>query len=151
MKKILDKLITVFYQTDASIDDAGVTDVGVSKTIQNVDFSKGVEIARSDQVFNIKQIEDDSDGQTQERFEIQVPSITSIDIQNIIELESHQITRIFNSTSHHIRFLNGGEVQLSYNNDGVLLELTTKKAAVRASFDGKLTLLPYDFNPHSEA
>ncbi len=62
--------------------------------------------------------------------EVYIEHLSSFDIQNIRDIESHQINRIFNSVSHHIKFVDGGEVKLSYSADGTLLEFWGKSVNI---------------------
>ena len=52
--------------------------------------------------------------------------VQSVGIENLIDVEIHEINKLFGSISHYIRFVNGGEVKFSYNSAGKLLELSGK-------------------------
>lgn len=56
---------------------------------------------------------------------LHVESIKSVGIENLVDVETHVINRLFNSVSHYIRFFGGGEVRFSYNAEGELLEFAT--------------------------
>ena len=60
---------------------------------------------------------------------LHMDSIESIGIENLLDVESHTINRMFNSVSHYIRFLGGGEVRLSYNDKGQIVEFSAKNMA----------------------
>lgn len=51
------------------------------------------------------------------------------------------ITRLFNSTSHYIRFFGGGEVRFSYNAEGNILEFTTTNVDASIEENGEPILL----------
>ncbi|MEQ5724261.1 hypothetical protein ABN356_02780 [Providencia rettgeri] len=59
-----------------------------------------------------------------ESLSINIKKILSIGIENIIDVESHNINKLYGSTSHFIKFKNGGHVELSYNEDGKLLDFS---------------------------
>ena len=60
---------------------------------------------------------------------LHIDAIESIGIENLLDVESHTINRMFNSVSHYVRFLGGGEVRLSYNDKGEILEFSAKNMA----------------------
>lgn len=53
-----------------------------------------------------------------------IDSIRSVGIENLTDVESHTINRVFNSVSHLIKFFGGGEVRFSYNARGEILEFS---------------------------
>lgn len=57
---------------------------------------------------------------------IDFKNIQSVGLENIIDVELHSINTILNSTSHLIKFRNGGEVAFVYNNKGCLIDLFAK-------------------------
>lgn len=48
--------------------------------------------------------------------------IDAIGIRNLVDVESHQITRVAGLTSHYIRLFGGGEVILAFNEQGEIVE-----------------------------
>ena len=56
---------------------------------------------------------------------LHIETIKSVGIDNLVDVEAHDITWVFNSVSHYIKFHGGGEVRFSYNSEGNLLEFTT--------------------------
>jgi hypothetical protein len=60
---------------------------------------------------------------------LDLETIQSVGIQNVVEVETHQIARIAGSTSHFIRFHGGGEVRFAYNQQGKLIELSAEHCA----------------------
>ncbi|STQ89828.1 hypothetical protein [Iodobacter fluviatilis] len=52
-------------------------------------------------------------------------SVKSVGIENIFDIDKHEITQLYDSVSHYIKFHEKGEVQFSYNLSGKLLELAT--------------------------
>jgi hypothetical protein len=55
---------------------------------------------------------------------LNIESIKSVGLENLVHVELHTINRVFNSVSHYVRFYGGGEVRFSYNSQGELLEFT---------------------------
>jgi hypothetical protein len=55
---------------------------------------------------------------------LHIESIKSIGVENLIDVEVHNINRVFNSVSHYIKFHGGGEVRFAYDAKGELLEFT---------------------------
>ena len=53
---------------------------------------------------------------------LHIDSIRAVGIENLVEVESHTINRVFNSVSHPVKFHGGGEVRFSYNAKGEILE-----------------------------
>ena len=50
-------------------------------------------------------------------------NLRSVGIENLADIEVHEINRLYNSTSHYIKFFGGGEVKFSYSSTGKLLDL----------------------------
>lgn len=63
---------------------------------------------------------------SKEPVSLHIESIKSVGVENLVDIETHTINRLFNSVSHYIRFFGGGEVRFSYNAEGELLEFTAK-------------------------
>jgi len=55
---------------------------------------------------------------------LHIASIKSVGVENLVDVESHTINRVFNSVSHLIKFHGGGEVRFAYDARGELLEFT---------------------------
>ena len=86
---------------------------------------KPIEITPSDTM----DIFTNSDGvlvcHTENMINIDFTSIKTVGIENIVDIDKHEITPLFDSVSHYIKFRGKGEVQFSYNLNGTLLELAT--------------------------
>jgi hypothetical protein len=50
---------------------------------------------------------------------VDLTSIKSVGIENIVDIDKHEITPLFDSVSHYIKFRGKGEVQFSYNLNGI--------------------------------
>lgn len=61
---------------------------------------------------------------------VKLSGIRSVDVHGITDLETHQITRAFDSVSHFLRFANSGEVRFAYNAAGALLEFLVNDVEV---------------------
>jgi hypothetical protein len=57
---------------------------------------------------------------------LNLETIESVGIHNLIEVETHLINSVAGSTSHFVRFHGGGEVRFAYNNQGKLIELSAE-------------------------
>jgi hypothetical protein len=55
-----------------------------------------------------------------------IETIRSVGVENLVDIEVHNINNVFGSVSHYIRFFGGGEVRFSYNAKGEILEFTAK-------------------------
>lgn len=53
-----------------------------------------------------------------------IETIKSVGVENLTDVELHTINKVFGSVSHLIKFHGGGEVRLSYNDKGEILEFT---------------------------
>lgn len=58
---------------------------------------------------------------------LHIDTIKSVGLENLTDVESHTINRVFNSVSHLIKFHGGGEVRFSYNARGEILDFTASK------------------------
>jgi hypothetical protein len=72
-------------------------------------------------------------------WEVSIEQIKTISIENLVDIETHLINNIANSTSHFLRFRGGGELCFSYNQAGCILELSWKTLDLSISPEGKLT------------
>ncbi len=72
--------------------------------------------------------------------DVEMGSIRSVAIDNVLDLESYAINEIAGSKSHVIKFSNGGSANFAYNNAGQLIEFGCRKVQVSISHDGKVTL-----------
>lgn len=70
---------------------------------------------------------------------INLEQIQSVGVENLMHVESHTINSLFGSTSHYIRFCNGGEVTYAHNSEGKLLELIGKNVSILISKDNRVT------------
>lgn len=69
---------------------------------------------------------------------LDLETIESVGIHNVIDVETHQITRVAGSTSHFVRFHGGGEVRFAYNDRGKLIELSADNCAFSLSNKNEL-------------
>ncbi len=65
---------------------------------------------------------------------VDLPAMRSVGLIDLSEVVSHQTNRVLGSTSHVIRFCNGGHVHFAYNDRGQLLML--EGLACRLKIDG---------------
>ncbi|MDW5419263.1 hypothetical protein R6242_22070 [Iodobacter sp. CM08] len=77
---------------------------------------------------------------SEDSIEIELKSIKNIGIENIIDIEKYEIINLFDSVSHYMKFHGGGEVQLSYNLDGRLLDLEITNVFIVVKEGNKITL-----------
>jgi hypothetical protein len=63
-----------------------------------------------------------------------VDAVTVSDLQWV---EQHTITRVFNSVSHFIRFVGGGELRFAFSFEGDLLELSGVGVEMSSMHDGE--------------
>jgi hypothetical protein len=69
---------------------------------------------------------------------LDLETIESVGIHNLLEVETHQITRVVGSTSHFVRFHGGGEVSFAYNHQGKLIELSAQACGFSLSNKNEL-------------
>ena len=69
-----------------------------------------------------------------------LPVIRRIQIENIAQLESHQIIRVHQTTSHVIRFVGGGLFTCIHDEAGTMVEAGMECLSATISSDGVLTL-----------
>lgn len=62
--------------------------------------------------------------------EINLQNIEAVGIENVVDVESYEISRLFNSVSHFIKFFGGGEVKFAYNQQGELLEFSAHQVTL---------------------
>jgi hypothetical protein len=62
--------------------------------------------------------------------EFSLESIATVGVEDLRWVEQHAISRVYNSISHFIRFVGGGEVRFAFSLDGDLLELSCTGAAM---------------------
>ena len=60
---------------------------------------------------------------------LDLATITAVGLQNLSDVESHQINRVIGSVSHFVRFHGGGELRFAYNHEGKLIELSAQNCA----------------------
>jgi hypothetical protein len=68
-----------------------------------------------------------------EHTHIDFSNISSVGLENICDVEAHFINNVLGSTSHLIKFRNGGEVNFAYNTKGQLVDFFAKN--VKLLFD----------------
>lgn len=69
---------------------------------------------------------------------LDLKTIESVGIHNVIDVETHRISRVLGSTSHFVRFHGGGEVRFAYNDQGALIDLTAENCAFSVSNENEL-------------
>ena len=72
--------------------------------------------------------------------EIEPRVIKSVGIEHLPDVVEHQITTILNSTSHMVRFLNGGRLEFAYSSEGKLIELNAHNLIVSVSSNGEVLI-----------
>jgi hypothetical protein len=61
---------------------------------------------------------------------INLGTIKSVGVENLGDIETHGIHRLYNSVSHYIKFFGGGEVKFSFNSAGKILDLCGSEVSV---------------------
>jgi hypothetical protein len=69
-----------------------------------------------------------------------IETIKSVGIENLVDIETHTINKLFGSVSHLIKFYGGGEVRFSYNDKGEILEFTGNRVDARIENGERLVL-----------
>ena len=72
---------------------------------------------------------------------LHIESIKAIGIENITDVESHSINRVFHSVSHLIKFHGGGEARIAYDLKGELLEFEAKNLDARIEMGERIVLV----------
>lgn len=73
--------------------------------------------------------------------------VKAVTVADLAWVEEHTITRVFDTVSHFVRFVGGGQLRFAFSFDGDLLELSSDGASLTVSPDGQ-TLV---FGPKSLA
>ena len=66
-------------------------------------------------------------GTSDKPVDMHIEMIKSVGVENLVDIEVHNINAVFGSVSHYIRFFGGGEVRFSYNAKGEILEFTAER------------------------
>ena len=66
-------------------------------------------------------------GTSDKPVDMHIEMIKSVGVENLVDIEVHNINTVFGSVSHYIRFHGGGEVRFSYNSKGEILEFTAQR------------------------
>ena len=66
-------------------------------------------------------------GTSDKPVDMHIEMIKSVGVENLVDIEVHNINTVFGSVSHYIRFHGGGEVRFSYNAKGEILEFTAQR------------------------
>ncbi len=69
--------------------------------------------------------------------ELTLESVNAVTVADLRWVEQHTITRVFDSVSHFIRFVGGGELRFAFSFEGDLLELSGEHVAMSISPDGE--------------
>jgi hypothetical protein len=83
---------------------------------------------------------------TPEGAEVSMPCIHSVGIDNLCEVISHDINRLLGSTSHVVRLVNGGFLNLAYADSGALLVLEGHAIRVSITPKGQLIVGAHSIN-----
>lgn len=78
--------------------------------------------------------------------ELTLECVQAVTVADLRWVEQHTITRVFDSVSHFIRLVGGGELHFAFSFAGDLLELSAERAEMSITADGQ-TLI---FGPLSE-
>jgi hypothetical protein len=69
--------------------------------------------------------------------ELMLECVNAVTVADLRWVEQHTITRVFDSVSHFIRFVGGGELRFAFSLEGDLLELSGEHVAMSISPDGE--------------
>ncbi len=72
---------------------------------------------------------------------IDLEQITSIGIANLCDVASHTINDILGSTSHVVRFHDGGSMRFSYSHSGELMEFSGDDIAISLQESTKIMVI----------
>jgi len=67
-----------------------------------------------------------------------LPVLRSVGIRNLVDVASHEVMTIAGSTSHIVRFRDGGFTQFAYNDRGQLIELSGCHCTMTADRAGRV-------------
>ncbi len=77
----------------------------------------------------------------EEGVHLNVEQISSIGIANLSDVASHTINHILGSTSHVVRFHDGGSAEFAYSHGGELLQFSGRNIAFKITQDAQLMLI----------
>jgi hypothetical protein len=107
------------------------------ETIVTVENNKGVQITPE----GVVKLEIQPDGSmrasSDQPVKMDLGTIRSVGIRNLVHVESHAITRVAGSVSHYVRFFGGGALRFAYNDRGQLIELVCELLSVTTQ-DGEV-------------
>lgn len=69
--------------------------------------------------------------------ELTLESVNAVTVADLTWVEQHTITRVFDSVSHFIRFIGGGELRFAFSFAGDLLELSAERVGMKITPDGE--------------
>lgn len=69
--------------------------------------------------------------------EVTLECVGAVTVADLQWVEQHTITRLFDSVSHFIRFVGGGELRFAFNHAGDLLELSGEAVAMSIMDEGE--------------
>jgi len=73
---------------------------------------------------------------------IELELVNAVTVENLSWVEQHTVTRIFDSVSHFVRFVGGGELRFAFSLEGDLLELSATGLRLRIEDDYRLVFGP---------
>ena len=72
---------------------------------------------------------------------IELPVVERMEIADLTQVESHQVNRVHETTSHVIHFIGGGIFTCVYNASGTMIEISARRLRKSISPDGVITIL----------
>ncbi len=89
-------------------------------------------------------VDDDCGSVTQTRDEVKLNAASLCDwgLARVLDVTSHQINRVGSTTSHVVRFVNGGHVAMAWHANGDLIEMTAEGIEITLDSKGRMLLGP---------
>lgn len=84
---------------------------------------------------------------TPDGVEFSLPSLKTVGLAHLAYVAEYRIETHFDSASHFVRLINGGELHFAYNFDGRLLELKGSYVSFRITPEGACLVEPYGVAP----
>lgn len=69
---------------------------------------------------------------------VTMPTIRSVGIADLTQVQSHHVNRIAGSTSHVVHFIGGGLLRFAYSEQGKLIELSGRHVRALASAEHEI-------------
>ena len=80
---------------------------------------------------------------------IELPVVARMEITDLTQVESHQVNRVHETTSHVIHFIGGGLFTCVYNASGTMIEVSARRLRKSISPDGVITILGTAYSKRS--